>query len=158
MTPGRLTRTLQQFLSEASGAIVLEDGAVAFDLNRAKYSISGEHNKCLLHLWSAERNAVRRLLDAEMKNGMLRLAVQRLGQARPTKLEICQERDRRSPSSKKACRIAYEAKLRRALGRHFPGFAIVRLTTGVDLEKSFGPISRFWASMRGKRRRRSMRR
>ena len=93
MTPEMLTRTLQDFLSEASGAVVLEDGAVAFDLERAKYSISGEYNKCLLHLWSAERNAVRRVLDAEVKNGTLRLAVQRLGQARPTKLEIYRERD-----------------------------------------------------------------
>jgi hypothetical protein len=140
VTPEALTRTLQEFLNEASGAIVLEEGAVAFDLAQAKYSISGEYNKCLLHLWSAERNAVRRVLDAELKNGMLRLAVQRLGQARPTKLEICRERDRRSPSAKKTCRVAYEAKLRRALERHFPGFNIVRLTNGVDLEKSFGPI------------------
>jgi hypothetical protein len=140
MTPEALSRTVQEFLSEASGAVVLEDGAMAFDLERAKYSISGEHNKCLLHLWSAERNTVRRVLDAEIKNGTLRLAVQRLGQTRPTKLEICRERDRRSPSAKKAARASYEQKLRRALERHFPGFAITRLTTGVDLEKSFGPI------------------
>jgi hypothetical protein len=140
MTPEALTRTLQEFLGEAAGAQVLEDGAVVFDLAQAKYSISGEHNKCLLHLWSAERNAVRRVVDAEMKNGMLRLAVQRLGQARPTKMEICRERDRRSPSAKRLCRAAYEQKLRRALERHFPDFTIARLTTGVDLEKSFGPI------------------
>src|SRR6201998_3967407 len=140
MTPEMLSRTVADFLAEASGAVVLEDGAVAFDLAQAKYSISGEHNKCLLHLWSAERNAVRRVLDAEVKNGMLRLAVQRLGQARPTKLEICRERDRRSPSAKKAARAAYEPKLRRALEGQFPGFAITRLTSGVDLEKSFGPI------------------
>jgi hypothetical protein len=140
MTPEALTRTLQEFLSEAAGAVVLEDGAVTFDLARAKYSISGELNKCLLHLWSAERNAVRRVLDAEMKGGTLRLAVQRLGQARPIKLEICRERDRRSPSAKKLSRANYELKLRRTLERHFPEFAIARLTTGADLEKSFGPI------------------
>jgi 3-oxoacyl-[acyl-carrier-protein] synthase III len=98
MTPDVLTRTVQEFLSEAAGAVVLEDGAVAFDLGRAKYSISGEYNKCLLHLWSAERNTVRRVLDAEVKNGTLRLAVQRLGQSRPTKLEICRERPMK-PSS-----------------------------------------------------------
>ena len=140
MTPDDLTRTMQDYLSEAAGAIVLEDGAVSFDLGQSKYSISGEYNKCLLHLWSAERNTVRRVLEAEVKNGTLRLAVQRLGQARPTKLEICRERDRRSPSAKKAARASYEQKLRRTLERHFPGFAIARLTTGVDLEKSFGPI------------------
>jgi len=140
MSPELLSRTVQEFLAEAAGAIVLEDGAVAFDLGQAKYSISGEHDKCLLHLWSAERNTVRRVLEAEVKSGTLRLAVQRLGQARPTKLEICRERDRRSPTAKRAARISYEAKLRRALERHFAEFAITRLTTGVDLEKSFGPI------------------
>ena len=107
MTPDALTRTVQEFLNEAAGAVVLEDGAVVFDLGRAKYAISGEYNKCLLHLWSAERNTVRRVLDAEVKNGTLRLAVQRLGQSRPTKLEICRERDRRSPSARKACRAAF---------------------------------------------------
>ena len=140
MTPESLTRTVQEFLSEASGAVVLEGGAVMFDLAQAKYSISGEYNKCLLHLWSAERNTVRRVLDAEVKSGMLRLAVTSLGQTRPTKLEICRQWDRRSPSAKKAARAAYEHKLRRAMERHFPGFAILRLTTGVDLEKSFGPV------------------
>ena len=140
MTPEALTRTVQDFLSEASGAVVLENGAVMFDLAQSKYSISGEYNKCLLHLWSAERNTVRRVLDAEVKSGTLRLAVQKLGQAHPTKLEICRERDRRSPSAKRAARAAYEHKLRRAIERHFPGFTIARLTSGVDLEKSFGPI------------------
>lgn len=140
MTPDLLSRTIQDFLAEATSAVVLEDGAVTFDLAEAKYSISGEYNKCLLHLWSHERNTVRRVLDAEVKNGALRLAVQRLGQVRPTKLEICRERDRRSPTAKKAVRIAYEAKLRRAIERHFAGYKIGRLTSGVDLEKSFGPI------------------
>ncbi len=140
MNPETLERTVKDYLRESSGAVVLEDGAVAFDLGQSRYSISGEHNKCLLHLWSAERNTVRRVLDAEVKGGTLRLAVQRMGHARPTKLEICRERDRRSPSAKKAARSSYEAKLRRAAERTFPGFAITRLTSGVDLEKSFGPI------------------
>lgn len=140
VTPDALTRTVQDFLSEASGAVVLEDGAVAFDLGQARYSISGDHNKCLLHLWSTERNTVRRVLEAEVKNGVLKLAVQRLGRARPSRLEICRERDRRSPSAKKAARTSYEQKLRRALDRHFPDLAVTRLTTAVDLENSFGPI------------------
>jgi len=140
VTPEILTRTVQDFLNEAASAVVLEDGAVAFDLEQAKYSISGEYNKCLLHLWSPERNTVRRVLDAEVKSGTLRLFVQKLGQARPSKLEICRERDRRSPSTKKAARLAYQHKLRRAVERHWPGLAITQLTTGTNLEKSFGPI------------------
>ncbi|HWY20611.1 MAG TPA: hypothetical protein VNX26_05275, partial [Candidatus Acidoferrum sp.] len=140
VTPQALTRTVQDFLSEAAGAVVLENGTVAFDLAQSKYSISGEYNRCLLHLWSAERNAVRRVLDAEVKNGTLRLAVQRLGQARPSRLEICRERDRRSPTARRVARTAYEQELRRTLDRNFPEFKVTRLTTGVDLEKSFGPV------------------
>lgn len=83
---------------------------------------------------------MRRVVDAEVKSGTLRLAVQRLGQSQPTKLEICRERDRRSPTAKRAARLAYEARLKRAIERHFPGYAISRLTTRVDLERSFGPI------------------
>jgi hypothetical protein len=140
VTSQALTRTVQDFLSEATGALVMENGAVAFDLAQSKYSISGEYNRCLLHLWSAERNAVRRVLEAEVKNGTLRLAVQRLGQARPSRLEICRERDRRSPTARRTARAAYEQKLRRTLERHFPAFKIVKLTSGMDLEKSFGPV------------------
>lgn len=140
VTPQALTRTVQDFLSEAAGAVVLENAAVAFDLAQSKYSISGEYNRCLLHLWSPERNAVRRVLEAEVKNGTLRLAVQKLGQARPSRLEICLERDRRTPTARRVARAAYEVKLRRTLDRNFPDFKVIRLTTGVDLEKSFGPI------------------
>ena len=140
VSPQLLTRTVEDFLREASGAVVLENGSVTFDLARSKYAISGESQRCLVHFWSEERNIVRRVLEAEVKNGTLQLEVQRLGQARPTKLEICRERDRRSPSARRLARTAYETRLRRTLERHFPDFKVVRLTSGVDLEKSFGPI------------------
>src|SRR5258708_16535524 len=89
VTPEALTRTVQDYLSQASGAVVLEDGSVVFDLGRAKYSISGEHNKCLLHLWSVERNTVRRVLDAGVNNRTRRLGWPRLGQWRPPEAGIC---------------------------------------------------------------------
>ncbi|PYX01332.1 MAG: hypothetical protein DMG89_01970 [Acidobacteria bacterium] len=139
MKPEALVRTVEDFLVSASDAVVMEEGVVAFDLANAKYSVSGEHNKCLLHLWSAERNVVRRVLDVEIKNDVLRLAVQRLGQARPTKLEIRRQRDRRTPTAKRAARLAYQRVLQRVLERHFPSCKIAELRTSVDLERSFGP-------------------
>ena len=129
MTSQTLASTLEGFLSGSSNAVVIEDGSVVFDLGQAKYSISGESNKCLLHLWSAERNFVRRVLDAEVKNEILRLTVQRLGQAKPTKLEICRERDRRTPTAKRAARVAYQRVLHRVLQRRFAGFTVDRLST-----------------------------
>ena len=139
MTPESLRQTVAEFLAGARAAVVVEDGAVVFDLAESKYSISGEYNKCLLQLWSSERNVVRRVLDAEVKGGSLRLLVQRMGQSHPTKLEICRDRDRRSPSSRKVARSGYEHRLRRILERRFPDWRVVRLMTSMDLEHSFGP-------------------
>jgi hypothetical protein len=140
VTTESIVQLLQDFLAGSRDAVVLEDGQVAFDLAMARYSVTGEHNKCLLHLWSAERNTVRRVLDIQVKNDILHLVVQRLGQARPSRLEICRQRDRRSPSAKKAARAAYHQKLRRLMERRFAGFVVTQLSTAMDLERSFGPI------------------
>jgi hypothetical protein len=140
MNPQALASTLDEFLSESCGAVVVEDGAVVFDLAHAKYSVSGESHKCLLHLWSAERNVVRRVVDVEIKGQSLRVTVQKIGQARSTKLEIHRERDRRTVSAKRAARIAYQHMLERILRRNFPDFTITQLSSSMDLEKSFGPI------------------
>jgi hypothetical protein len=140
MTPDSLVRVVEDFLMCAQDAVIVEDGAVVFDLAQSKYSVSGESNKCLLHLWSAERNFVRRVLEAELKNEILRLTVQRIGQAKPTKLEICRERDRRTPTAKRAARVAYQRVLHRVLQRRFAGFTVDRLSTSMDLERSFGPV------------------
>jgi hypothetical protein len=139
MIANSLGRMLSDFLNGSHAAVVVEDGAVVFDLVEAKYSISGEYNKCLLHLWSSERNFVRRVLDAEVKGSTLRLRVQRMGHRQPTRLDFCRDRDQRSPAARRAAGVEYEARLRRALERNFPNWSVVRLTTSLDLEHSFGP-------------------
>jgi hypothetical protein len=140
VTPESLVRTLEEFLASARDAQVIEDGAVAFDLTDAKYSISGEYNKCLLHIWSAERNLVRRVLDAHIKNDVLKLVVQRFGQNKPAQLEICRQRDRRTASTARQHRLTYARTLKIILARHFPEYAITDLRTSMDLKRSFGPI------------------
>lgn len=134
-----LARTIEDFLAESHDAVVIEDGLVAFDLAAAKFSISTEQNKCLLHLWSGERNIVRRVEDAQLKKDSLQLKVRKFGQARPTTIEICRERDRRSPSAKRAARAAYQRFLSAVLQREFPGHKIEKLTSSADLKHSFGP-------------------
>ncbi len=101
MTPDLLARSLQEFLAASRSAVVLEDGQVLFDLETAQYSLSSEKDRCLLHLWSPERNVVRHVLDAELKNGTLMLTARRFGQTRPIKMEICRDRDRRPPTAQK---------------------------------------------------------
>lgn len=140
MTSQNLASTLEGFLSGSRGALVREDGAVLFDLAEAKYSISCENNKCLIHFWSEERNLVRRVLDVESRGETLRVTVQKLGQSKAAKLEICRERDPRSASAKKAARAGYQRILERTLRKKFPDLTLVKLSHTVDLEHSFGPI------------------
>jgi hypothetical protein len=122
--------------------VVIEDGQVLFDLESAQYSVSCQKDRCLLHLWSQERNLVRNVLDAESKNGILTLTVRRFAQARPVKLEICRDRDRRTPTAQKAARSRYARLLERVLRREAPGWALekARLSTSMNLERSFSPV------------------
>jgi hypothetical protein len=135
-----LIRSVEDFLAQSRDAVVIENGAVIFELAECRYSLSGEHEKCVLHLWSSERNLVRRVVECQVRNDVLRLAVQKLGQSKPSKLEISRERDRRTPTAKKACRAAYQRMLQRLLERRFPGFKIAKLSTAPDLGRSFGPV------------------
>ncbi len=139
-SPDSLARAFEGFLAEARAAVVIENGETIFDFATARYSLSTEHGKCVLHLWSPERNTVRRIVDAQRKGDVLTLKVLRFGQSKPSKMEICQGRDRRTPTAKKAARAAYQQLLRRLLERSFPGFTVDRLSSAMDLEPSFGPI------------------
>jgi hypothetical protein len=140
MTSQTLAHTLEEFLAESNGAVVVEDGSVLFDLSASKYSVSGDTNKCLLHFWSEERNIVRRVVDTETRGETLRVTVQKMGQARPTRLDICRERDPRTASSKRAARATYQRVLERVLRKNFPDLTMTQLSSSIDLEKSFGPI------------------
>ena len=120
----------------------MEDGQVLFNLASAQYSISSEKNRCLLHLWSEERNLVRQVIEAEARNGLLTLTVRRFAQARPVKLEICRDRNRHPSAAQKAIRSRYARFLERALRRAMPDWQLEkgRLSTAMDLERSFSPV------------------
>jgi hypothetical protein len=92
VTPQALTRTVQDFLSQAAGAVVFENGAVAFLIwhnPNTPFPANTTGASFIFGRWS------------ETLFGACLIAVQRLGQARPSKLEICRERDRRSPTARR---------------------------------------------------------
>src|SRR5262245_22891835 len=140
MSPESLLRDLEAFLAEARSAVVFEDGEPIFNLSVARYSISTDHGKCLLHLWSEERNTIRRVLDAEHKDGALVLSVQRFGQAKPSKFEILRNGDRRSAHARTVGRRQYCKLLQKTLARQFSAWSSTPLTCAMDLERSFSPV------------------
>ena len=134
-----LTRLLEDFLADAPQAVAVENGEVLFDFASAKYSVTGE-GKCVLHIWSEERNTVRRVLDAEGKGRTLRLQVLRFGQSQPNVLEISADGERRMVTAKRAARVRYQSLLERVLRREYPGFRLEQLSSSPDLEHSFSPV------------------
>jgi hypothetical protein len=134
-----LAKMLEQFLADTPQAVAAEDGEVLFDFATARYSVSGE-GKCILHLWSEERNTVRRALNAEVKGHTLRLTVVRFGQAQPKVLEICPDGDRRAGALKRTLRLQYQGLLERVLLRDYRGFKVEHLSGNPDLEHSFSAV------------------
>src|SRR5271165_1713436 len=119
-----LARALEGFLAEHPRAAVIEDGRVLFDMGSSKYALSAEHGRCVLHLWSEERNLVRTVAAVEAKNATLRLQVKRFGQTKPQLLQLVPDRDQRTPTTRTAERTKYLRTLERVLARSFPDFAI----------------------------------
>jgi hypothetical protein len=138
-TTEQIAAALDGFLAEHARAVVLEDGKVLFDMREAKYRLATEHGRCTLHLWSEERNVVRRVGATAMRNGVLRLSTHRFGQTKPATLELVADRDRRTPSTRETTRGKYLRVLERVLLRNFPEMKADGFRTAMDLEKSFGP-------------------
>jgi hypothetical protein len=135
----QLTRTLEDYLAEHPAAAVLEDGRVLFDLRSARYTVSENHGRCVLQLWSEERNLIRTVVEVRERAGSLRLMTRRMGAPRPQALELVPTSDRRTPTARDAARRTYQKILERALGRVFIGAKVDGFRSAMDLEHSFGP-------------------
>lgn len=120
--------------------MILEDSEVIFDLESARYSISAERGRCLLHIWSVDRNVVREVVDIQAKKDALHLSVRKFGQSKPHKLLICRERDQRTPAARKIARARHARALEKNLHRQLSGWQIPKLSTSMDLKRSFSPV------------------
>lgn len=134
-----LARALEEFFAEHPRAAVLEDGHPLFDMASAHFSITTQQDRCLLHLWSDERNLVRTVCGLKARKDSLRVEARRFGQSQPQVLELVANRDRRSPSSRESTRTKYLRLLDRVLARSFFDWKLEGLRTAADLENSFGP-------------------
>jgi hypothetical protein len=139
LTAEALACTLESFLLEAPHPVLIESGAALFDFDSARYSVSGE-GKCVLHVWSEERNIVRRVLEVEARPRVLRLSTLRFGQSKPEVLEICADAGRRSASTQRAARAEYQKLMLRLLEREYPGARIESISSKPGLQHSLSPV------------------
>ena len=110
-----------------------------FDMRTARYAVAEQHGRCLLQLWSEERNLIRTVVEFEERAHCLRLMTRRMGATKPQALEFAAANDRRSPTAREAARRNYQRLLERALTRRFLGSKVDGLRSAMDLEHSFGP-------------------
>jgi hypothetical protein len=135
----RLAQSIEDYLGDHSAAAVLEDGRVLFDMRTARYSVGEQHERCLLQLWSEERNLIRTVIDIEQRAQCMRLITRRMGAPKPQALELVPTSDRRTPTAREAARRNYQRLLERALARKFIGYKVEGFRSAMDLEHSFGP-------------------
>lgn len=135
-----LLEQIQCFLNDHPCAVMVEGGEVVFRFDEGEYSLRPERGRCLLQVWSEERNLVRRINAAEMRKDHLRLSAQRFGQSKPSVIELIPQEERRPASAKRISRASFQRILRRSLERHFPGWSLESLSFAADLEHSFGPV------------------
>jgi hypothetical protein len=138
-SPASLVAVIEMYLDEHPAAAVLEDGRVLFDMRHARYSVAESHNRCVLQLWSEERNLVRSVVSVQPRAGCLRLMTRRMDAAKPVTLELVPTSDRRTPTAREATRRQYLRLLERVLQRAFPDWKVEGFRAATDLEHSFGP-------------------
>ncbi|HZZ40008.1 MAG TPA: hypothetical protein VFE06_12815 [Acidobacteriaceae bacterium] len=134
-----LARSIETFLADYPRAVVLEDGQVLFDLRLDHCSITADHGRCLLHLWSAERNLVRTVCALQPRRDTLRLETRRFGQSRPQTLTLVPDPDFRTPTARDTSRRRYLRSLEQALAATFTEWKPESFRSAMDLEHSFGP-------------------
>ncbi len=137
--PAALARALEEFFAAWPGAAVFEDGRLLFDLRLARCSVTAEHGRCLLHLWSDERNIVRTVTAIVRRRETLRLETRRFGQSQPQTLTIQPDQGCRTPTARDTARRKYQRGLERALAAGFPEWNVQGFRSAMDLENSFGP-------------------
>ncbi|MGA7522243.1 MAG: hypothetical protein WBW84_07155 [Acidobacteriaceae bacterium] len=134
-----LARSIEAFLADYPRAVVLEDGRLLFDLRLDHCSITADRGRCLLHLWSAERNLVRTVCALQPRRETLRLETRRFGQSRPQILTLVPDPDFRTPTARDTARRRYQRALEQALATQFPEWKPESFRSAMDLEHSFGP-------------------
>jgi hypothetical protein len=137
--PVALAESIESFLADHPHAAIFEDGRLLFDLRLAHCSVSADHGRCLLDLWSDDKNLVRTISAIQPRRDTLRLETRRFGQSKPQALTLVPNPDFRTPTARDTSRRRYLRTLEQALSAHFPGWTPDAFRSAMDLEHSFGP-------------------
>jgi len=133
-----IEKTLAGMVSAATVEIH-EDGQWLAELSDLHYELKCEGKNSLVHLWSDERNLVRRILRVlEHTPRKIVFEVRRFGRNRPSRLEFLATDGPRSQS--RVSVETFRARFGRTLAENFPDATVESLTASPDLEHSFSGL------------------
>jgi hypothetical protein len=118
---------------------VHEDGHWLAELSDLHYELKCDGKNSLVHLWSDERNLVRRILRVlEYSPQRIVFEVRRFGRNRPSRLEFLSTDGARTPS--RVSVETFRARFSRTLAENFPDANVESLTGSPDLEHSLSGL------------------
>lgn len=130
-----LTRALAGLLEQGQ-VDIHEDGRLLAGLAEPRSEVTEKGGRVMLHLWSSEKNLVRRVLGlGEESPGHLLLEIERFGRAKPGRLELRLRKSQRVRT--RLTREKFLDRFRQLLAQQFPDEEVHSLTAAPDLEHSF---------------------
>lgn len=130
-----LNRSLADLLEQGQ-VDIHEDGRPLAGLAEPRSEVSEKGGRVMLHLWSGDRNFVRRVLGvAEVSTAHLLLEIERFGRTKPGRLELRLRKSQRTLG--RLTREKFLERFRQLLVEQFPDEDVHALTCAPDLEHSF---------------------
>jgi hypothetical protein len=132
---------LEAFLLAALQPAVLHPGDEPILLRQGCHAITPLPNGVRIEAWDEQRTLTRRVVAVEAESrGRLILRFERFGGEKGLMEFVDLAAPRAAPALLGARRHVLRERLRRWLGRQFPGWRVEELTDGADLENSLSPV------------------
>lgn len=128
------------FLAGSGEPVLMEPGSEPLLLGPGNCVIELSSGRLRLQAWDDAQNIVRRIVSVvSMRPGRLELAVERFGKKPGTLTLVDRRAPRNHDGDRRAARLTFRERFRRALRRQFPDWQVAELSTEADLEHSLSP-------------------
>lgn len=132
---------LEAFLLAAEQPAILHPGDTPIPLRAECYAITVQPGAVRIEAWDESRTLTRKVVAVEAESrGRLILRFEQFGGGTGLLEIVDLAAPRAAPALLSARRHLLRERLRRWLGRQFPGWRIEELTDGADLENSLSPV------------------
>lgn len=120
--------------------LLIEEGEAPVAIEPNRYSLDVGPRGCLLHVWSDTGNLVRRITAVVAEtNDRVELRAARFGRG-DAALSLIDRAAKGGAALRGAGRTVFKEFFRRMIARHYKGWALERLSSGADLERSLSPL------------------